>query len=151
MLLDHLVHLVGGKVFAKPGVQLVIAGHQRLQWRNPFLHVAEHGFRRIESWFLLQEADRYAAGGIGFSKERLILTGHDAQQGALAGAVQAEYANLGTRQKREPDVVEHTDVGRMHLPETLHGVDELGHGSKIRNARLGIRRNPGCGRRVPDL
>ena len=59
--------------------------------------------------------------------ELLVLAGHDPQQRALARAVQAEHANLRAGQKRQPDVLEDDVVGRMDLPQPLHGVDELRH------------------------
>ena len=56
-----------------------------------------------------------------------VLARHDAQQRALARAVQAEHADLRAGQKRQPDVLEDDVVGRVNLPEPLHGVDELRH------------------------
>ena len=57
----------------------------------------------------------------------VILAGHDAQQRAFSGAIEAEDADLGAEVERQPDVFEDFGVGRMHLPETLHRVDKLGH------------------------
>ena len=57
----------------------------------------------------------------------VIVARHDAQQRALPRAVEPQHANLRTGQKRQPDVFENFDVGRMNLPETLHGVDKLRH------------------------
>jgi hypothetical protein len=59
--------------------------------------------------------------------EALILAGHDLQERALARAVEAEHADLGAVVERQPDVFEHFGVGWVNLPETFHGVDELGH------------------------
>ena len=43
----------------------------------------------------------------------------------LPDAVQAEHADLGAGEEREPDVAENLVVGLVDLPEPLHGVDEL--------------------------
>ena len=59
----------------------------------------------------------------------LVLAGHDPQQRALAGAVQAEHADLRAGEEREPDVLEDDVVGLVNLAQTLHGVDELRHSS----------------------
>ena len=45
----------------------------------------------------------------------------------LARAVEAEDADLGAGKEREPDVFENLGVGRINLPEPLHGVNELRH------------------------
>ena len=125
LLGQQLVHLVGRQLLAESGVDLVEARHQRLDPGDALLDVAEHGLRRVELRLLLQEADRAALG-----QERLALVlgvhaGHDPQQRALAGPVRADDADLGARQKRQPDVLENLRIGRVDLPQPLHGVDEL--------------------------
>ncbi len=75
----------------------------------------------------MQEPDADALGGKRLADKALILPGHDAQQAALARAVQAEHADLRAGKKREPDVFENDVVGLMDLAQTLHGVDELRH------------------------
>ena len=75
----------------------------------------------------MQEADADALGRKRLADKALILPRHDAQQAALARAVQAEHANLRAGQKREPDVLENDVVGLVNLAQTLHGVDELWH------------------------
>src|SRR5439155_10092405 len=92
-----------------------------------FLDVPEHRFRRVETRFLMEKADRDTRRRERLSQKALVLAGHDPQQRALARAVQSEHADLGAKIKRQPDILENSRIGRMHLPETLHGVDELGH------------------------
>ena len=75
----------------------------------------------------MKEADRDAVGGERLADELVVFAGHDAEQRALPCAVEAQHTDFRTREKREPDVFEHLGVGRMHLPETLHRVNELGH------------------------
>ncbi len=127
LLVHDLVHLGRWQVFAELHVQLVVAVEQRLDGGHPLLDVALHGLGRIQPRLLLQEPDADAVGRKRLADELGVLTRHDAQQRALARAVQAEHPDLGAWQEREPDVVENAAVGRMHLPEALHGVDVL-HG-----------------------
>jgi hypothetical protein len=75
----------------------------------------------------VQKADRDAVGRKRFADEALVLARHDLEERALARAVQAEHADLRAGKEREPDVFENLGVGLMDLPETLHGVNELGH------------------------
>jgi hypothetical protein len=63
----------------------------------------------------------------GLADKLLVLAGHDPQQCALAGAVQAEHADFRAWQERQPDILQDDMVGRVNLPEPFHGVDEL-HG-----------------------
>jgi len=127
LLVHDLFHLVGRQVLTELRVHLVIALEERLGRRDTFLDVAEHGLGRIELRLLFQKSDRIALSRKRLADETLVLAGHDFQQRALAGAVQAQDADLGAVVKRQPDVLEHFGVGRMNFPETLHRVDKLGH------------------------
>ena len=125
LLLEHLVHLLGRELLAELHVQLVVAIEQRLRRGHAFLDVALHVLVGIEPRLLRQEPHRDAVGRKRFADELGVLAGHDPQQRALAGAVEAEDANLRAGQKREPDVLEDDAVGRMDLPEAFHRVDVL--------------------------
>ena len=57
--------------------------------------------------FLRNEADVDAVLGAGAADEIGVLKGHDSKQGALTGAVAANDADLGSRIKGEPDILEH--------------------------------------------
>ena len=85
-----------------------------------------------------QESDGDAVGGKGFAEKALVLRGHDSKERALSGPVETQDADLCAEVEREPDVVEDLDVGRMNLPETLHGVDELRHRKTIYNLQFTI-------------
>ena len=108
-------------------VDLVVARQQRLDRRHALLDVAEDGLGGVEPRLLLQEPDRDALGRKRFAEKARVLARHDLQQRALPGAVEAQHADLGAEIERQPDVFENLGIGRMHLPETLHGVDELRH------------------------
>ena len=125
LLFQHLVHRLGRQILAELHVELVVTIEDGLGRRHAFLDVALHRLGRVELRLLVQEADRDAVGGKRLADERRVLAGHDLEQRALAGAVQAEHADLGAWQEREPDVLEYLGVGRMNLPEPLHRVDVL--------------------------
>ena len=66
--------------------------------RDALLDVAEDVLGRVEPRVLRQEADARAVGRERLAGEVLLDAGHDLQQRRLAGAVQAEDADLGARQ-----------------------------------------------------
>ena len=127
LLVEHFLHLVRRQILAELRVDLVVSRQQRLGLGHAFLDVAEDILVGIEPRLLVEHADRDAGGRKRLAEKLLVLAGHDLENGALPRAVQTEHADLGAGEKREPDVFEDPGVGRMHLPETLHGVDELGH------------------------
>src|SRR6202011_5648634 len=65
-----------------------------------------------------------ALGDPGLAAIFLVEPRHDAEQRRLAGAVDAEHADLGVRVERQMDVIEHLP-GRVGLGQTLHEIDEL--------------------------
>jgi hypothetical protein len=54
-----------------------------------------------------------------------IHAGHDPQHGGLAGAVDAEQADLGAGEEAERDVLDDLPLRRDHLADTVHGEDVL--------------------------
>ena len=125
LLLEHLVHLVGRKVFAELRVDLVEPLQQPPQVGGALFHVAAHVLRGVERGLLRQVAHRAALCEERFAAELGLDARHDAQQRALAGPVVSEDADLGPRQKREPDVLEDDVVGGIDLRQPLHRVDVL--------------------------
>ena len=126
--LEDLVHLLGRHLLAELRVQRVESIQQRLDFGNALFDVAEHCLRRIETRLLRQEPDGDTVGGKRLADELLVFARHDLQERALPGPVEAEHADLGAGQKREPDVLEDDRVGRMNLPEPFHRVDVLHRG-----------------------
>jgi hypothetical protein len=59
--------------------------------------VVAHVLARHERRLLRQEADAQALGRLGLAEVLPVHAGHDSQERALAGAVVAEHADLGTR------------------------------------------------------
>ena len=144
LLGQHLVHFVGVEVFGKARVERVELIEQRADLDGAFFDVALDVLRWIESRFLGQVADRDAGSRKRFAEKRRVVARHDLQERALAGAVQAEDANLRARQKREPDVFQDLMVGRMDLPEPFHRVNELWCHGYLRGVTAVERTNVGA-------
>ena len=132
LLVEDLLHLLGRQILAELRVHLVVARQQRLDRRR-------RPPRRCRA---RSSPDRAAAPGAesrprcprpGNASPRKLVSSPAMilQQRALAGAVQAEHADLRAEIERQPDVFEHSGVGRMHLPEALHRVDKLGHSETV--------------------
>src|SRR5688572_17141972 len=111
--------------YAELHIQLVVTIEDGFRAGHALLDVLLDRLLRVELRLLMEEAHRDVVGWKRLADERRVLAGHDPQQRALAGTVEAEHADLGARQKREPDVLEYLGVGRMDLPEPLHRVDVL--------------------------
>ena len=77
---------------------LVEAVERRLLRREPS-DVLPHRLAGIELRLLRQVADAGALGGPGLAAEFVLDPGHDLEQRRLAGAVDAEHADLGARIK----------------------------------------------------
>ncbi len=116
-------HLVGG-LFRIVHRQFVIAIEDRLLLGDALHDVLAHRLGRIEVGLLLEIADAGALGDPGLAIILLVEAGHDLEQRRLAGAVDAEYADLGVGVERQMDVIEHLP-GRVALGQTLHEIDEL--------------------------
>ena len=127
LLFEDLLHLLRRQILAEPGVDLVVLVQQRPCLRNPFLDVAQHVLRPVQPRFLRQEADADPVSRIRFAEEIVVLAGHDSEERALAGPVEAEHTDLRARQEREPDIFQNDMVGLVNLAQTFHGVDELRH------------------------
>ena len=122
---------------------------------DAFLDVAAHVLRRVELRLLRQEADLDAGLRPRFAFELLVDARHDAQQRRLAGAVQAEHADLGAREEAQGDVAQDDALRRHDLADAIHGVDELGHWEELRSSSGGLEKGRGIighpGRRTLPL
>ena len=126
-LVLELGHLVGGLVRVVHG-ELVVAVEDRLLRRHAVHDVLAHALGRIELRLLRQVADARALGDPALAGELLVDPGHDAKQRRLAGAVDAEHADLGVGIERQVDVLQDLAVARIGLGQALHVIDELtGH------------------------
>ena len=128
-LVLQLHHLVGGVVRVVHG-EIVVARQDRLLRRHAQHDVLAHAQLLVELRLLRQVADARTLGDEAVADELLVDPRHDAQQGRLARAVDAEHADLGRRVERQVDVVEDLLAARIGLGETLHVIDVLvgGHG-----------------------
>ncbi len=124
-LVLQLGHLLGGLVGVVGG-QLVVAVDQRLLLRHPLHGVAQHILAGIQLRLLRQIADADALCRPGLADIVLELPGHDLEQRRLAGAVQADDADLGAREERQRDVLQDLLSPRIGLGELVHVIDVLG-------------------------
>ena len=79
----------------------------------------------VELRLLRQVADRDALGGPGLAVEVLVSPAMIFEQRALAGAVEAQHADLGAGEERQPDLLQDLPVRRVDLAQVLHDVDVL--------------------------
>src|SRR2546422_3570347 len=79
----------------------------------------------VELGLLLQEPDGIAFGKGGLPEVVLVHTRDDAQQRALARAVQPEDADLGPVIEGQVDILEHLLLGRVHAAHADEGKDDL--------------------------
>src|SRR5690606_40677109 len=86
-----------------------------------------HRLFGIELRLLRQVADLDAGHRAGFALDLRVDAGHDLEQRRLAGAVEAEDADLGAGEETERDVLQDLPLGRHDLADAVHGVDVLGH------------------------
>ena len=107
-------HLVGSLV-GVIGCELVVAVEDRFLRGDALHDVGAHVFVMLKLRLLRQIADARAFGSPGFAGIVLIETGHDAQQRRLAGAVDAEHADLGVGIERQIDVFQDLAVARIRL------------------------------------
>ena len=122
-LVLQLGHLVGG-LFRIVHRQFVVAIEDGLLLGDALHDVLADRLGSIELRLLLEIADAGALGDPGLAVIFLVEAGHDPQQRRLAGAVDAEHADLGVGVERQMDVIEHLS-GRVALGQTLHEIDEL--------------------------
>ncbi len=113
-LVLQLGHLVCGLV----GVvdrELVVAIENGLLRRHPLHHVLAHALVGIELRLLLEVADARAVGDPAIADEILVDPGHDAQQGRLARAIDAQHADLRIGVEGQVDVLQDLPVARVSL------------------------------------
>jgi hypothetical protein len=133
------------------GVDLVEPRLRALDVAEGLLHVAAHVLGRVELRLLLQVADANAGLRPRLALDLGIDARHDPEQGGLAGAVQAEHADLGAREKGQGDVAQDVPLGRHDLRDAVHRVDVLRHGLGFGGWGLGrgIMRHRGRAVEVP--
>jgi hypothetical protein len=107
-------------------IELLLGGDDFTQRGLDFL---AHRVVGVQLWFLGQVADGNAGEPLHFSVVLLVLAGHDLQHGRLAGAVQAEQADLGSREEGKGDVLDDLALGRNDLVHAQHRHYILGHGA----------------------
>ena len=144
LLFEQLVHFVRIQVgIGELVADRVEAIDQRLHVADAFDDVAAHVLGRIQARFLGQETDLDAGLRARLAVDLLVDARHDAQERGFTRAVQAEHADFRAGKKRQRNVPQDDALGRHHLGDAIHGVDELGH-CLCCDGRRGARRGKGA-------
>ena len=125
LLGDGLVHLVIGQFFGKPCADLVEPVHKLLRFAKARQDVAGDIHAGVQLRLLRKITDLDAVGRPGLAVELGIEPGHDLQQCRLAGAVQAEDADLGARKEGQADVLQHFLAAGPGFGQAVHHIDVL--------------------------
>ena len=123
LLLDPR-ELVGGLVGVVRG-ELVEAVEQRAGLRDAVLDVAADVLGLVELRLLLEQADARAGRELRLAAVLGVLPRHDPQERRLAGAVEAQHADLGAGEEGERDVLQHLLVRRVRPVQPVHRIDVL--------------------------
>jgi hypothetical protein len=103
---------------------VVEADQPTAQFGDGVFDVLADGLGLIERGFLLQHPDAGAWGEFGVAVGSRLESGHDLEDGRLAGPVRADDADLGAGKERQRDVIE-DDLVAESLAHLAHGVDVL--------------------------
>ena len=143
LLLEQRRHLVVVERFGETIADLVEALHERERSRDAFLDEFADGLGRVEFRLLRQVTDLDAGLRPGLALDLGVDAGHDPQQGRLAGAVQAEHADLRAGEKAQGDVAQDVPLRWHDLPDLVHRIYVLGHVAFRSRKGTGIIREAG--------
>src|SRR5690606_1032335 len=129
LTLKQGVHFVVAHRLGELVADGVVLVDQILDFTHAIFDVFAHRALFVELGLLRQIADLEVWLRTRFTEEILVHASHDAQQGRLTRAVQAEYADLGAREKGERNVLQDFAFGRHDFADPVHGENELGHRS----------------------
>ena len=125
LLLGQLVEV--GVGLGIGGVDFIQPGFGRHDLAQPGFHCLAHGVRRIELRLLRQVADADARHRDRFAFDVLVHSRHDADERGLAGAVETQQADLGSREKAQGNVFQNLPLGRNDLADSVEGIHVLRH------------------------
>ncbi len=121
------LHLRGAQLFAELRREVVEPLEHGLLCRDALFHVPADVLRRVELRLLREEPDAVTIGQAGVAQIFGVHAGHDPEEGALAGAIRAEHADLGARVEGQVDPFQDLALAPGgDLLEIAHGEDELG-------------------------
>ena len=127
LLFHELVHFIVRHGLGELVADGVEAIDQALHVADAFADHFAHRLGLVEQGLLRQVAHLDARLRARLALDVLVDAGHDLQQGGLAGAVQAQHADLGAREEAQGNIAQYDALGRHDLANPVHGVNELSH------------------------
>jgi hypothetical protein len=137
LLVDQRVHLVIRRDVPELRRDLFEAPQEISRVGDGDFHVAANVEIRVELRLLREVSDPGALGRPCLTEEVRVQPRHDPEQRALARAVRADDADLGSRVERQVDVLEDLPLRRDDLREAVHVIDELRSGHRSRSRGVG--------------
>ena len=128
LLGQQFVHALVVHRLGESHADLVETVQQGANLGNPLLDNFAHGLVGVQLGLLRQVANADARLGPGLAVMLGVDAGHDAQNGRLAGAVEAQQADLCAGKEGQRNVLDDGPVRRHYLADADHRVDILSHG-----------------------
>src|SRR5690606_36616268 len=135
LLLEQRVHLVVVHRLGELAADLIEAMDQRERVGDALLDGLPNGLLRIELRLLREVADLDARLRARLAVEILVDARHDPEQRGLAGAVQAQHADLRSGIETEADLAQDVPLRRNDLRKTVRGIDVLCHLIPVKKRR----------------
>ena len=103
---EHLFHLVWGEVLTELEIEVVVTLEDGPRLANGVLDAVVDGLELVQPRLLWEIPDLDAFRRHDGADVVAVFSGHDAEQGALAGSIVSQDADFGARKEGEPDVLE---------------------------------------------
>ncbi len=116
----ELVELGVVRHLAQEAADLVVAVELPLRLDDALAHALLDGLRGVEPGLLREVADAGGVGDDALPHELLVLAGEDPEERRLAGAVDADDADVGAVEEGEVDVLQH-GLGAVLLGDAHEG------------------------------
>ena len=119
------IHLVGGEIFAKFGVDLIKLGKGVDDILHAFFDNLAHRLAVVKLRLLLQKANGIAVGQHRLAVKIRFYPCHNAQQGAFAGAIETQDTDLGAIIIGNADVAQDLILRWVSLAHLHHRVNDF--------------------------
>ena len=106
LFIQQLIHFVVADRLAKTGIDLVKPLEQLADRSHGFLDIPTYVERFVERWLLRNKSNPSPVCRLGHARKIFVNTCHNPQEGRLAGPVHPQNSDLGSRIKRDPDILQ---------------------------------------------